>query len=143
MIRSDSGRSAFAVPPDPDHVAALVDRFYDRIQLHPTLGPVFNAAVEDWDEHKRLLTSFWCSVLLRAGSYRGNPMAAHRPHPITTAHFVQWLALWRETAEDVLAPEQAALVHDYAQRIGRSLRYGLGLPEPGENRGPVLPQLRD
>jgi hemoglobin len=142
MIRSDPGPSGAIAPPDPERIAALVDRFYDRIRVHPTLGPVFNAAVHDWPGHKRLLTSFWCSVLLRAGSYRGNPMAAHRPHPITTGHFVQWLALWRETADEVLAPAQAALVHDYAQRIGRSLRYGLGLPEPGQSAGPELPQLR-
>ncbi len=126
--------------PEPEAIAALVDRFYDRIRAHPTLGPVFNTAVQDWPEHKRLLTSFWCSVLLRAGSYRGNPMAAHRPHPITTEHFVQWLELWRATADEMLEPAQAELVHEYAGRIGRSLRYGLGLPEPGGTTLPTLPQ---
>jgi len=142
MTRPDSGQPAPAVAlPDHDQIAALVDRFYDRIQAHPSLGPVFNAAVHDWPEHKRLLTSFWCSVVLRAASYRGNPMAAHRPHPITTEHFVQWLALWRETADEMLAPAQAALLHDYAQRIGRSLRHGLGLPEPGEGAVRPLPML--
>ncbi|MFS8136677.1 MAG: group III truncated hemoglobin [Thermomonas sp.] len=117
--------------PSSEQLAGLVDLFYDRIQMHPELGPVFNAAVHDWPEHKRLLTSFWTSVVLRAGTYRGNPMSAHRPHAITTQHFVQWLDLWRHTADEVLAPHQAALVHEYANRIGRSLRYGLGLPEPG------------
>ncbi|RZA11932.1 MAG: group III truncated hemoglobin [Lysobacteraceae bacterium] len=117
--------------PGSEQLAALVDAFYDRIQVDPELGPVFNAAVHDWPEHKRLLTSFWCSVVLRAGSYRGNPMAAHRRHAITTRHFVQWLALWRDTAAEVLAPKHAALVHEYADRIGHSLRHGLGLPEPG------------
>src|SRR3546814_4411102 len=102
-----------------------------RLQVHPTPGPVFNAAVDDWDEHKRLLVSFWTSVVLRAGTYRGNPMSAHRSHPITTEHFVQWLELWRATADEILAPEHAELLHEYAGRIGRSLRYGLGLPEPG------------
>lgn len=121
--------------PSRDQVAALVDRFYDRIQVHPTLGPVFNAAVDDWDEHKRLLTSFWSSVLLREGSYRGNPMAAHRPHPIHAEHFDQWLALWRVTADEMLAPEQAALVHEYATRIARSLRYGLGLDSQAKALG--------
>lgn len=130
--------------PSSEQLAALVDVFYDRIQRHADLGPVFNTAVQDWPEHKRLLTSFWISVVLRAGSYRGNPMAAHRPHAITTQHFVQWLALWRETADEVLAPKQAALVHEYANRIGRSLRHGLRLAEPGVELLPMAarPPLR-
>ena len=139
-----AGPAVDAVP-GHDQIAVLVDRFYDRIRVHPDLGPVFNAAVHDWPEHKRLLTSFWSSVILRAGTYRGNPMAAHRPHPVTTEHFVQWLALWRATADEVLAPAQARLVHEYAQRIGRSLRHGLGLPEPGQGPvplGPRAPLLR-
>lgn len=116
------------------HVAALVDRFYDRVRLDPLLGPVFNAAVHDWDAHKRTLVSFWSSVVLRSGTYRGNPMAVHRPHPIRAEHFDHWLALWRDTAESMLAPEHAELFCDYATRIGRSLRYGLGIDE--------LPQVR-
>lgn len=110
-------------------LAVLVDRFYDRIREHPTLGPVFNAAVEDWPEHKRMLTSFWASVMLGARSYRGNPMAQHRAHPIRAEHFDQWLALWRQTAVEVLAPGHAQLVCSQAERIGNSLRYGLGLDE--------------
>jgi len=131
--------------PTQEQLAALVDRFYDRVRAHPDLGPVFNAAVHDWPEHKRLLTSFWTSVILRAGTYRGNPMQKHHGHGITTGHFVQWLALWRETADELLAPAQAELVHAYAERIGRSLRYGLGLPEPGQGPvplGPRAPLLR-
>src|SRR3546814_11826572 len=56
-------------------------------------------------------------------------MAAHRPHPITTEHFVQWLELWRATADEILAPEHAELLHEYAGRIARRLRHGLGLPD--------------
>src|SRR3546814_1353885 len=60
--------------PTHEQITSLVDRFYDRIQVHPTPGSVFNAAVDDWDEHKRPLVSFWTSVVLRAGPYRGHPM---------------------------------------------------------------------
>ena len=126
--------------PDEAGIARLVHAFYARARTDWLLGPVFAAAVEDWDAHLDTLVRFWCSVLLRAGSYRGNPMAAHHGHPITTAHFVQWLALWRETADALLAPAQAELVHEYASRIGRSLRYGLGLPEPGDGRIPLGPR---
>jgi hemoglobin len=115
---------------DEPHITQLVGRFYDKVQADPSIGPIFNAAVHDWDEHKRLLTSFWCSVALRAGSYRGNPMAVHRAQPaIGTEHFVRWLELWRETTREELDEAAAAQMLDYAQRIGRSLRMGMGLPD--------------
>jgi hemoglobin len=111
----------------PADIERLVDCFYDRVQVDPLLGPVFDAAVHDWTQHKRTLVAFWSAVVLRSGTYRGNPMAAHRPHPIHAGHFVRWLDLWRRTADDVLLPGQADIVHDYAMRIGRSLRHGLGI----------------
>lgn len=108
-------------------IARLVDRFYDKVTADPVLGPVFNPVVHDWPGHKRLLTSFWCSVALRAASYRGNPMAVHRQLPIRAEHFDHWLALWRATCTEQLDEPGAAEMVDYAQRIGRSLKYGLGL----------------
>ena len=126
---------------EPAHIAELVDRFYDKVRRHPDLGPVFDAAVHDWDDHKRTLTAFWSSVALRTASYRGNPMAAHRAQPIRAEHFEQWLSLWRETTAEVLAPAHAALLCSHAERIGQSLRYGLGLNgEPG-SRALGLPVL--
>ncbi len=117
---------------DAAHLATLVDRFYEKVRADPMLGPVFNAAVHDWDEHRRTLVSFWSSVALGTQSYRGSPMSAHRPHPIRGEHFDHWLELWRETAREVLEEDAAGRMIDYAERIGRSLRMGLGLPgRPG------------
>ena len=114
-------------PLDTADIVRLVDRFYDRVQADPELGPIFNPVVADWDEHKRILVSFWSSIALGTRSYRGNPMAAHRPHPIREEHFAHWLALWREVAEAELPPEHAEQIVAHATRIGRSLRYGLGM----------------
>lgn len=116
-----------AAPFDEAAIATLVDHFYEKVRREPLIGPVFNAAVHDWDEHKQLLTSFWASVALRTGSYRGNPMAAHRPHPIRVEHFDRWLALWKETCLEELDEVHALQMMDYAERIGRSLKYGLGI----------------
>ena len=110
-----------------DDIVQLVDAFYDKVQADPILGPVFNPAVHDWPEHKATLVKFWASVALGTREYRGNPMAAHRPHPILDAHFGHWLALWQDTAREVLGDAKAAEMYAYAQRIGQSLRYGLGL----------------
>lgn len=111
--------------PDEAGITRLVHAFYARARADWLLGPVFEAAVHDWDEHLETLVRFWSSVLLRAGSYRGNPMAAHRPLGLDDQHFARWLALWDRTARDVLPPGQARHVFETAERIGRSLRIGL------------------
>ncbi|MFZ5655469.1 MAG: group III truncated hemoglobin [Pseudomonadota bacterium] len=108
-------------------IARVVDRFYDAVQAHPSLGPVFAAAVHDWPGHKATLVRFWSSVALKTASYRGQPMAMHRPHPIHAGHFGEWLALWERTVRDELPAEHADLLLDHARRIARSLMYGLGL----------------
>jgi hemoglobin len=112
---------------DESRLAALVDRFYDKVRIDPLLGPVFNPRVDDWDAHKVLMTSFWATVALRSGHYRGNPLAKHQPLPIGTGHFQRWLALWRETAGEVLDAESATLMTGYAERIGYGMRVGMGL----------------
>lgn len=108
-------------------IERLVDAFYDRVQRDPVLGPIFNPAIDDWPAHKATLVGFWASIMLGTREYRGNPLAVHLGHPIVDAHFGHWLALWRDTAHQVLNAEQAEVFYERAQRIGQSLRYGLGL----------------
>ena len=122
-------------PFDSAAIAGLVDKFYDKVRLDDAIGPVFNATVHDWPAHKRLLTSFWCSIALRAGTYRGNPMAAHRPLPIRAEQFDRWLALWQETCAEHLDADNAAQMLHYARRIGESLKYGLGIHPRGRTFG--------
>ena len=56
-------------------VAAMVERFYSKARRDPLIGPVFNRAIEDWDEHLHKLRDFWSSVMLTSkapvGTYRG------------------------------------------------------------------------
>lgn len=124
-----------AIPAGLDEacLARQVDCFYEKVRADPMLGPVFNAVVEDWDAHKVLLTSFWATIALRTGHYRGNPLAKHQPLPIGAAHFERWLALWRETTHAQLDAESAALLTGYAERIGYGMRVGMGLS--GHQRG--------
>lgn len=106
-------------------LSALVDRFYARVRADPEIGPVFDAAVEDWDEHLATLTDFWSSVMLASGRYKGNPMAVHLRQPIAPQMFDRWLALWGETVEEMFEPEVAALFRAKAGRIAESLKLGL------------------
>lgn len=112
---------------DERALAALVDGFYTRVRQDAELGPVFNAAITDWDHHLELLTDFWSSVMLGTGRYKGNPMGAHlkwRAH-LTPALFDRWLGLWETTAREVLSPADAAEVRATAGRIARSLQLGM------------------
>lgn len=124
---------------DESLLAEQVGRFYDKVRADPLLGPVFNPLVDDWDAHKVLMTSFWATVALGSGHYRGNPLAKHQPLPIGTEHFQRWLALWRETAREVLDADSAALLIGYAERIGYGMRVGMGLATHQRGRESGIP----
>jgi hemoglobin len=119
-------------------IDALVARFYAKARRDPMIGPVFNDAVEDWDTHLRTLNAFWSSVMLTSGRYKGNPMAAHLKLPIEPVFFERWLALWRETATELFAPDLAAQFQAKASRIAESLKLAL-FYRPGEVHGAIAP----
>jgi hemoglobin len=112
----------------------LVDRFYARVRQDPEIGPVFNAAIEDWDVHLEKLAAFWSSVMLTSGRYKGNPFAAHVKHPLTPAMFERWLALWGQTVDEMFEPAVAAQFRAKAQRIAESLKLGMFF-RPGMSSG--------
>lgn len=103
----------------------LVGQFYGRARADDLLGPIFEAAVEDWDAHLEHLTAFWAATLLGERGFSGNPMAAHARHPITPEMFDRWLALWSETARELFDAEVAQGLEARAARIAESLKLGL------------------
>ncbi|HET7266635.1 MAG TPA: group III truncated hemoglobin [Oleiagrimonas sp.] len=124
---------------DEAHIATLVDCFYDKVSADDLIGPVFNAAIDDWDEHKRLLTRFWCSVALRAGTYRGNPLSKHKPLDIGREHFTRWLELWHQTVPEIMGEDATTVMTDYAERIGMGMRMGLGIGDRPRGRDIGIP----
>lgn len=110
-----------------EQLAAQVDRFYAKVREDAVLGPIFNGAIDDWPHHLVRLQAFWSSVMLTSGRYRGSPMAAHLKHreQIAPEMFERWLALWRETADQVFDKEDADAIVGKAERIAESL--GLAL----------------
>jgi len=79
----------------------LVDKFYDRVQEDPFLGPIFNKRLAGkWEMHHRTLYRFWHTVLLRRPDYYGNPVPMHFSMNVDQRHFDQWLVIWNETVDD-------------------------------------------
>ncbi len=125
------------LPIDDAALERLVDTFYARVRADAELGPIFNDAIHDWPDHLDRLAAFWSSVMLTSGRYKGQPLPAHLKHRdrITPALFDRWLALWRTTTDELMAPDAAAALQAKAARIAESLQlamfFRLDGPPPG------------
>jgi hemoglobin len=123
-----------------DMIRELVHAFYASVRRDPLLGPIFNAKVGNWDEHLATLCRFWSSVTLLTGAYKGRPMGVHAAlSDLDATHFAHWLALFKETADEICPPEAADLFVDRSQRIAESLQTGIAIER---RRGiPLAPVL--
>ena len=105
-------------------IGTLVEGFYAKVRVDEEIGPIFNAIVSDWPYHEALLKDFWSTVLLTTGRYKGDPMMKHLQLSLDPQHFRRWLALFEQTASEVLSPEQAQMVIAKAERIAQNFQAG-------------------
>ena len=106
-------------------ISTLVDTFYAKVRLDPDIGPIFNAIISDWPYHLALLKDFWSTVLLTTGRYKGDPMMKHLQLSLDPPHFERWLALFAETAHEVLQSDHAAVVIGKSTRIAENFKAGI------------------
>jgi hemoglobin len=103
----------------------LVRAFYGRALEDPIIGFIFvDVAKLDLEAHVPRIASFWETILLGAQSYGGG---AFRPHAqlhgkvrLRGGHFERWLALWRDTVDELFAGERAELAKAHAVRVARA-----------------------
>ncbi|MEZ5816607.1 MAG: group III truncated hemoglobin [Hyphomicrobiaceae bacterium] len=123
---------------DETMIRRLVHAFYARVRVDTLLGPIFNAAIDDWEAHLDKLCAFWSSVALMTGRYKGTPMQAHAALPdIDDEHFERWLALFADTAREHCPPVAATFFAGRAARIAQSLQMGIAL-----HRGELISPLK-
>lgn len=103
-------------------IGVVVDAFYERVRLEPTIGPIFNERIENWPTHLALLKSFWCSALLGAGTFKGSPLETHLSLPLEPEHFRVWLGLFAQTASELLSPSHAAMIVARSESIARNFQ---------------------
>jgi hemoglobin len=111
-----------------EQIVQLVDAFYAKVRRHDVLGPVFDKAIAPgaWPTHLAKMYAFWSSVMLTTGRYKGNPLATHAlVGDLDESMFDPWLALFRETADEIFPPDIAALFRLKSERIAESLKLGL------------------
>ncbi len=111
---------------DPRAIDRLVDAFYARVLLDPTLAPVFTAvAGVDLDHHLPVIKAFWRKMLLGHRDYARNMVARHAAvHarlPLRRRHFDRWLALFTRTIDDHFAGPGAERAKRLARHIAANL----------------------
>jgi hemoglobin len=111
-------------------ISNLVDTFYAKVRIDPDIGPIFNAIVGDWPHHLATLKDFWSTVLLTTGRYKGDPMMTHLQLPLDADHLDRWLALFAETATEVLSLDHATLVIAKSKRIAQNFKAGIAFQQP-------------
>jgi hemoglobin len=117
-----------------EEIGELVDRFYAKVRLDPEIGPIFNAAIDDWPAHLSLLKNFWSTVLLMDRSYKGDPLSKHLPLSLDPPHFARWLALFEETAREVMQPGHANVIIDKSHRIAQHFQAAIAYHREGTIR---------
>lgn len=120
---------------DDASIGLLVRTFYGRARLDPVIGPVFEAAVADWDDHIEKITDFWSGVMLRTGRYHGRPMRPHLMLNLEPEHFDRWLQLFEETVREICPEDVAEAFLVRARRIADSFELAIG-SQRGEIRAP-------
>lgn len=112
---------------DDASIRTLVENFYGKARRDELLGPVFDAAVEDWPAHFDKLGEFWRGVMFGNSRYKGGMMFAHFQlrDKLTPAHLERWLKLWWEATEATMAPQAAAAFRFKAARIAESMSLAL------------------
>lgn len=120
---------------DDAAISLLIRTFYERARADALIGPIFEAAVEDWDEHIGKISDFWSNIMLRTSRYNGRPMRPHLILPLEGEHFDRWLELFEATARELFAPNVADAFIIRARRIADSFEMAIGT-QRGEMRPP-------
>lgn len=115
--------------PDPSNppcteadIRMLVETFYGRVRQDAELGPIFEAHVDDWDAHVAMLSDFWSALLLGTRRFKGAPIPRHAALPdLSWPLFERWLALFRQTTDDMGLDALKRIADPMAERIAAKL----------------------
>lgn len=132
----------------PDLVR-LVDCFYAKVRADEGLGNVFDhVAKVNWESHLPKLYDFWDSVIFRAGTFRGNLIAAHANLlPLTDLDwpmFERWLELFRATVTELFFGERASHIVRCAEDMANVIYSKIHrVPDPRFDPARLTPEQKE
>lgn len=111
-------------------IEAMVRRFYDLSLADDVLGPMFRAAIDDFEGHYRIVTDFWSHALIGTDRYkRGTPFTHHLGLEVSEVHFDRWMRAFEQAVGETLVFPLDALALKRAAHMTESFKAGM-LPLP-------------
>lgn len=111
-------------------ITEMVRRFYDYARDDARLGPMFVAAIPDWDGHLAIVADFWSHSLLGTRRYQGHPYPVHIHLPIEPDDFDLWLHHFTRAVTEVLPATAARQALARAHHMSGSFKAGLFAVRP-------------
>lgn len=126
-----------------EDIELLVDAFYTEAMTDPLIGFLFtDVAHLDLAAHKPVITSFWETLLLDAGSYGGGAFAVHARLneivPLQAGHFARWVSLWSVAVNALFEGPTATAAVAHGARIASAFLRRLNEPEQDLTDGELL-----
>ena len=122
---------------DDAFIDQMVESFYQRVREEPRLGPIFEGAIgKSWGTHLPKMKAFWGAIIFSDGRFNGSPVKTHQAlQGVAPEDFKIWLALFRETLEDIApTPEAKVFLTTRAERIAESLKLAIFFRPPKVRR---------
>ena len=110
---------------DRGDIDLMVRNFYRDAAMDDVLGPVFVAALVNWNVHVATLIDFWAWQLLGEPGYEGQPLRAHEPiharTPLSHAMYERWLELFFETVDESFRGPRAEVAKGRGRKMAAAM----------------------
>ena len=137
MNNSDSPSSSKSDIQSGEGVQRMVDSFYGNAKKDPLLGPTFEQAISDWQDHLPTMYQFWERLLFGFSDYEGNPFQKHLDLSLEAKHFTIWVRIFTQTIDENFSGLKAEEAKRLARNIAGSFQLRMGITSENNDFEPI------
>lgn len=108
-------------------VQQMVVSFYNNARQDPLLGPIFDQAISDWQEHLPTMFQFWERLLFGLIGYTENPFQKHLNLSLDKEHFAKWVRIFTQTIDENFSGLKAEEAKRLARNIAGTFQLRMGI----------------
>ena len=113
-----------------EDLTQLMKSFYHKALQDDVIGHFFNeVAPLQMDTHIPLIVDFWETIVFDKAKYSGNVLGVHEHlHQLSAfkeEHFNRWVALFKETVNELFFGEKAEMIKQRAESIATVMKIKL------------------